>query len=71
MRWQVGKGGRVVRYQGRRFLVLFKSGECRVSPRFHLFVPDVNQRNKGAGCVKNALAWHRDGKIPLRSNASC
>ena len=24
---------------------------CRVSPRFHLFVSDVNQRNEGAGCV--------------------
>ena len=25
------------------FLVLFKDEECRVSPRFQLFVSDVNQ----------------------------
>ena len=43
VRWQGGKGGRVVRWKGGRFLVLFKGGGCRVSPRFHLFVSDVNQ----------------------------
>ena len=54
MRWQSGKGGRVVRWQGEEgtrvvrseggwFLVLFKDGGCRVSPRFHLYVSDVNQ----------------------------
>ena len=48
MSWQGGKDGGVVRWEGRRFLVLFKGGEHRVSPRFHLFVPDVNQGNKGA-----------------------
>ena len=26
----------------------------RVGPRFHLFVSDVNQRNKGAGCCQDA-----------------
>ena len=31
------------------FLVLFKDGGRRVSPRFHLFVSDVNQGNKEAG----------------------
>ena len=30
------------------FLVLFKGGERRVSPRFHLFVFDVNQGEKRA-----------------------
>ena len=30
-RWQSGKGRRVVKWQGGRFLVLFKSGEHRVS----------------------------------------
>ena len=51
MRWQGGKGGRVVKWEGGRFLVLFKGGEHRVSPRFYLFVSDVNQGNKGAvGC---------------------
>ena len=31
------------------FLVLFKDEGGRVSPRFHLFVSDVNQRNREAG----------------------
>ena len=48
MRWQGGKGGRAVRWEGERFLVLFNCGEHSVSPRFYLFVSDVNQRNKGA-----------------------
>ena len=29
------------------FLVLFKDGGRRVSPRFHLFVSDVDQGNRG------------------------
>ena len=60
-RWQVGKGGRVVRWQGRRvvkwqggrLLVLSMGGERRVSPRVHLFVSDVNQKSKGAWCVQD------------------
>ena len=49
MRWLGGKGGRMVKWQGGRFLLLFKSGGHRVSPRFHLFVSDIDQRrNKGA-----------------------
>ena len=32
------KGRKVVRWEGGRFLVLFKSGEHRGSPRFYLFV---------------------------------
>ena len=39
-------GGRVVKWQGESFLVLFKTGEHRVSPRFHLFVSDVDQQRK-------------------------
>ena len=35
-----------VRWEGGRFLVLFKGGEHRVSPRFDLFVSDVNQGNE-------------------------
>ena len=57
VRWQVGIGGRVVRWQGGRFLVLFEGGGRRVSPRFHLFDSDVNQRNQGAGCVQDIFAW--------------
>ena len=30
------------------FLLLFKDGERSVSPRFHLFVSDVNQGNQEA-----------------------
>ena len=49
-RWQGGKGRRVVKWQGGRFLVLFKSGGHRVSSRFYLFISDVDQQwNKGAG----------------------
>ena len=44
------QGGRMVKWQGGKFLVLFKSGGHGVSPRFHLFVSDVDQQqNKGAG----------------------
>ena len=57
VRWQFGKGGRVVRWQGGRFLVSFKGEGCRVRLRFHLFVSDVNQQNKGAGCVQDIFAW--------------
>ena len=72
MRWE---GGRVMRWQGGRvgggrFLVLFKGGEHRTSPRFYLFVSDVNQGNEGDG-LKIFLRAHRDRKTLLRSSASC
>ena len=70
VRWQGAKGGRVVKWQG-RFLVLFKSGGCRVSPRFHLFVFDVDQQWKEEGGFKIIGHGHRDGKTVLRSNTSC
>ena len=41
------KDGRVARWQGGRFPVLFKDGGRRVRPRFHLFVSDANQQNEG------------------------
>ena len=55
-RWEMWKGNEVVRwerresgeYEGGRFLALFKGGEDRMSPRFYLFVSDINQDNKGA-----------------------
>ena len=40
------------------FLVLFKDGGHKVSPRFHLFVSDVNQGNKEAGWVQDFIAWN-------------
>ena len=70
MRWQGGKGRRVVRWEDGRFLVLFKGGEDSVSPRFYLFVSDVNQGNEGDG-LKIFLRASRDGKTLLRSSASC
>ena len=57
VRWQSGKDGRVVRWQDGRFLVLFKDGGPRVSPRFHLFLSNFNQPNKGAGYVQDILVW--------------
>ena len=49
MRWKFGK-----------FLVLFKGGACRASPRLLLFVPDVNQRSEGVGSVQDILAWPQE-----------
>ena len=49
MRWQGRKGRRLVRWEGGRLLVLFKGREHRVSSRFYLFVSDVNQGNEGDG----------------------
>ena len=46
-----------MRGEGGRFIILFKVGGRRVSPRFYLFVSDFNQRNEGAGCVQDILAW--------------
>ena len=36
-------------------LVLFKEGGSSVSPKFHLFVPDVNQGNEEAVQVQDFL----------------
>ena len=38
-----------VRQKGGRYLVLLKDGGHKMSPRFHLFVSAVNQKNKGVG----------------------
>ena len=70
MRWQGRKGGQVVRWEGGRFLVLFKGGVNRVSPRFYLFVSDVNQGKEGDG-LKIFLRARWDGKTLLRSSTSC
>ena len=43
----MGKAG-VVRWEGGKFLVLFKEGGHRVRPRFYLFVSDINHGNEGA-----------------------
>ena len=73
VRWQGGKGGKVVRWQGEkggrmvrqkveRYLVLFKDGGHKMSPRFHLFVSNVNQGNEGVGWVQDFLAWPQGWK---------
>ena len=50
MRLQSGKGWTVMKWEGGRYLVLFGSGGHMVSPRFHLFVSDVDQQwNEGGG----------------------
>ena len=71
VRWQGGKGGRMVRQKGGRYLVLFKDGGHKMSPRFHLFVSDVNQGNEGLGWVQDFLCDRRDGKTLLRSFTGC
>ena len=63
VRWQIRKSGRIVKWQGERFLVLFKSWGHRVSPRFHLFVSDVDQQwNKGGRETQDYLAWPDEWK---------
>ena len=52
VRWQWDKGGGVARWQGGRFLALFKGWKRRVTPRLHLFVPDVNQGIEGVRWVQ-------------------
>ena len=57
MRWEGGEGRRMDRQKGGRYSILFKSGGHKMSPRFHLFVSDVNQGNRGVGRVQDFLAW--------------
>ena len=45
-----------------RVLVLFKGGGCRVSPRLHGIVSDVNQGNNGVGWVQDFPAWIQEWK---------
>ena len=51
----------MVRWEGVRFLVLLKEGGGggggrRLTPRFHLFVSDINQGMEGAVWVQDFLA---------------
>ena len=78
VRWQVWKGrrvarwqiGRVLRWHSGDFLVLFKGGGCRVSPRSHLLVSDLTLTKK-QDVLKIFLHGRRDGKNLLRSYPSC
>ena len=42
-----------------RFLVLFKGGEYRVSPRFYLFISDIKQRG-GLMLIKGTKGMSQD-----------
>ena len=53
------------------FLGLFKDGGPNVSPRFHIFVSDFNQGMRRPYEFKVFLRDPWDGKILLRSSASC
>ena len=77
VRWESGEGGRVIRWEGSelarwkrwknseaggRYLILFKSGGHKITPRSHLFVSDVNQGNKGFGWVQDFYMWWQGWK---------
>ena len=60
--WERKEGSEVARWENGEaerweYLVLFKDGGHNMSPRFHLFVSDVNQGNEGMGWVQDFLAW--------------
>ena len=50
------RGGREVRQAGGEYLFSFKGEGHKMSPRFHLFVYDVNQGIDGPRCVQDFLA---------------
>ena len=58
-RWERREINGVARWEVPGFIQMWG---CRVSPRFHLFVSDVNQRNEGAGCVQDVLVWLQEWK---------
>ena len=43
-------------------VVLFKNAGCKMSPRFHIFVSDVNQENKTLTSRSFYLKWERHFK---------
>ena len=57
------------------YLVQFKDGGCRVSLRLYLFVSDLDSVNEDfmrkRMVEKIFLRGPRDGKVLLRSSASC
>ena len=61
--WERWESGEVGRMGGSWYS---RVGGQRVSSRFHLFVYDVNQGDKGV-----FLRGRKDGKTLFRSSASC
>ena len=45
-----------------RVLILFKGWGCRVSPRLHVRVSDINHGNNGVGWVHYFLSWPQGWK---------
>ena len=62
VKWEGGKDGKMVRREVERYLVLFKGGEHKMSPRLYLFVSDVIQGNKEVVWVQGFLAWPQGWK---------
>ena len=61
-RWRRWESGEVERWG---LLVLPKGGECRVTPRFHLFDSDVNQGKEKVGWIQDFLVCRRKRKTLL------
>ena len=53
------------------FLVIIKDEGCRLSPRFHVFVSDVNHRKKRRFVFKIFLRCPKNEKTLLRFPTSC
>ena len=74
-RWEGSEVARSKRWESSahngRFLVLFKGGGSRVSPRLHLLFLMLINKTKEQDVFKIFLNGHRDGNILLRSDASC
>ena len=71
VRWQGGDGGRVVRWWGGRFLVLFKVEDAGwIEDFIFLFLVLMNYA-KEQDVLKIFLRGRRDEKILLRSCRSC
>ena len=62
VKWEDGKDGKMVRREVGRYLVLFKGGAHKMSPRLHLFVSDVIQGNKEVVWVQDFLGWSQGWK---------
>ena len=71
VRWQVGKGERMVRQKVGMYMVLFRGARHKMSPRFPLFILMLIKGTKGWDGFKIFLRGRRNGKILLRSSASC
>ena len=57
--------------QGGRFIVLFKSGKHRLSPRFHLFFMLISHGTKEQDSFRIIRHGQRDGRTLLTSSRRC